>query len=279
MLKIRIIPCLDVDKGRVVKGINFLNLIDAGDPVESAEQYTKAGADELVFLDITASSDNRKTMVELIKRVSEKTFIPFTVGGGIRTVSDMNDILQAGSDKISINTACVLDNSLITEGAKNFGSQCIVVAVDSKKINGIDKVFIYGGRKETDLKTIEWCKRAEELGAGEILLTSWDKDGTKSGFDIELLKKVTSTVNIPVIASVVLHIYSAFSSTVSESMGILSTAAIIFMVDFTSLYNFISICIHQLPLYVLQVSIFFLSISTFLSSNIFSAISLFVIDP
>jgi imidazole glycerol-phosphate synthase subunit HisF len=201
MLKIRIIPCLDVDKGRVVKGINFLNLIDAGDPVESGERYSEAGADELVFLDITASSDNRRTLVELVKRVSEKTFSPFTVGGGIRTISDMNEILQAGSDKVSVNTAAVLDNSLITDGAKNFGSQCIVVAIDSRQVNGVDKVFIYGGRKETELKTADWCKHAEDLGAGEILLTSWDKDGTKAGFDIELLKKVTSIVNIPVIAS------------------------------------------------------------------------------
>lgn len=201
MLKIRIIPCLDVDKGRVVKGINFLNLKDAGDPVECAQRYTEAGADELVFLDITASSDKRKTMVEIIKKVSEVTFIPFTVGGGIKTTSDMEEILKAGSDKVSINTTAVLDNSLISKGAKNFGSQCIVVAVDSRNINGIDKVFIYGGRKETELKTVEWCKTAQDLGAGEILLTSWDRDGTKEGFDNVLLKKVTSMVNIPVIAS------------------------------------------------------------------------------
>lgn len=201
MLKTRIIPCLDVDKGRVVKGINFLNLKDAGDPVECAQRYSEAGADELVFLDITASSDKRKTMVEIIKKVSEVTFIPFTVGGGIRTIEDMNEILQAGSDKVSINTSSVLNNSLITEGAKNFGSQCIVVAVDSRKINGVDKVFIYGGREETELKTVDWCKKAEDLGAGEILLTSWDRDGTKKGFDNDLLRRVTEVVNIPVIAS------------------------------------------------------------------------------
>jgi len=201
MLKIRIIPCLDVDKGRVVKGINFLNLIDAGDPVESGERYSEAGADELVFLDITASFDNRRTMIDIVKRVSEKTFIPFTVGGGIKTVSDMNDILQAGSDKVSINTAAVLDPNLITSGAENFGSQCIVVAVDSRNVNGVDKVFIYGGRKETDFMTVDWCKKVQDLGAGEILLTSWDRDGTKAGFDIELLKKVTNVVRIPVIAS------------------------------------------------------------------------------
>src|SRR4030042_3515219 len=164
MLKVRIIPCLDVDKGRVVKGINFLNLKDAGDPVESAQKYSAAGADELVFLDITASSDKRKIMVNLVKKVSEVTFIPFTVGGGIKSIDDMNEILQAGSDKISINTASVLNNSLITDGAKNFGSQCIVVAVDSRKINGVDKVFIYGGRKETDLETVIWLKKTEQLG-------------------------------------------------------------------------------------------------------------------
>lgn len=201
MLKKRIIPCLDVDKGRVVKGINFLNLRDAGDPVECARRYSEEGADELVFLDITASSDKRRTMVETIKKVSEVTFIPFTVGGGIRTVEDMGEILQAGSDKVSINTAAVLAPSLISEGAKHFGSQCIVVAVDSRNINGIDKVFIYGGREETELRTVDWCKQAEHLGAGEILLTSWDRDGTKMGFDNELLKKVIDKVSIPVIAS------------------------------------------------------------------------------
>ena len=201
MLKIRIIPCLDVDKGRVVKGINFLNLRDAGNPVECAQRYCEAGADELVFLDITASSDKRKSMVELIQKVGEVTFIPFTVGGGIRTTSDMEEILKAGSDKVSINTAAVLNNSLISDGAKHFGSQCIVVAVDSRQINGVDKVFIYGGRKETELETVDWCKKVEELGAGEILLTRWDRDGTKAGFDNRLLKRVTSSLSIPVIAS------------------------------------------------------------------------------
>jgi len=201
MLKVRIIPCLDVDKGRVIKGVNFLNLVDAGDPVEAAARYTEEGADELVFLDITASSDYRNTMIDVIKKVSEVTFIPFTVGGGIRNVSDMENILKAGSDKVSINTSAVLNPDLITQGAKNFGSQCIVVAVDSRKVNGIDKVFTHGGRNETELEVVEWCKRVEELGAGEILLTSWDKDGTKSGFDDDLLAKVTGSVKIPVIAS------------------------------------------------------------------------------
>ncbi|MCG8571907.1 MAG: imidazole glycerol phosphate synthase subunit HisF [Spirochaetes bacterium] len=201
MLKVRIIPCLDVDAGRVVKGINFLNLIDAGDPVECAQRYCEAGADELVFLDITASSDQRTTMIQTIREVGKVTFIPFTVGGGIRTVNDMEQILQAGSDKVSINTAAVKNPQLIAEGAKNFGTQCIVVAVDAKQVAGKDKVFIYGGRNETDLEVIDWCKQCEDLGAGEILLTSWDRDGTKSGFDCELLKKVSDHVKIPVIAS------------------------------------------------------------------------------
>jgi len=201
MLKIRIIPCLDVDKGRVVKGVNFLNLRDAGDPVECAKRYSEEGADELVFLDITASSDKRKNMVDIIRHVSEVTFIPFTVGGGIRTVDDMAAMLEAGAEKVSVNTAAVLNESLISDGAKRFGSKCIVAAIDSRNVNGTDKVFIYGGREETELKTVDWCKRVEELGAGEILLTSWDKDGTKDGFDNKLLKEVTDNVNIPVIAS------------------------------------------------------------------------------
>lgn len=201
MLKTRIIPCLDVNDGRVVKGINFLNLRDAGDPVECAKRYSESGADELVFLDITASSDRRETMVETIKKVSEVTFIPFTVGGGIKTVTDMEKILQAGSDKVSINTQAVLTPNLITEGAKSFGSQCIVVAVDSRRVDGEDMVFIYGGRTNSGKKVTDWCKECEELGAGEILLTSWDRDGTKNGFDHIGLKKVTSQIKIPVIAS------------------------------------------------------------------------------
>jgi cyclase len=201
MLKTRVIPCLDVDNGRVVKGINFLNLVDAGDPVECAARYTDEGADELVFLDITASSDKRTTMIDVIRRVSEVTFIPFTVGGGIRTVSDMEQILQAGSDKVSVNTAAVLNPELISEGASHFGSQCIVLAVDAKSVNGNDNVYIYGGREDTGINVIEWCKRGQDLGAGEILLTSWDRDGTREGFDNELLKKVSDELSIPVIAS------------------------------------------------------------------------------
>ena len=166
MLKTRIIPCLDVNDGRVVKGINFLNLRDAGDPVECAKRYSESGADELVFLDITASSDRRETMVETIKKVSEVTFIPFTVGGGIKSISDIERILQAGSDKVSINTQAVLHPELITEGAKNFGSQCIVVAVDSKNVDGEDMVFIYGGRTNTGKRVVDWCRECEQLGAG-----------------------------------------------------------------------------------------------------------------
>lgn len=201
MLKTRIIPCLDVNDGRVVKGINFLNLRDAGDPVECAKRYSESGADELVFLDITASSDRRETMVETIKKVSEVTFIPFTVGGGIKNIFDIEKILKAGSDKVSINTQAVLNPQLITEGAQNFGSQCIVVAVDSKNVDGEDMVFIYGGRTNTGKRVVDWCKECEERGAGEILLTSWDRDGTKNGFDNAALKRVASQIKIPVIAS------------------------------------------------------------------------------
>lgn len=201
MLKIRIIPCLDVDKGRVVKGINFTNLQDAGDPVSQAKKYTEEGADELIFLDITASSDRRYTIIETIKKVSEVTFIPFTVGGGIRSIKDMENILQAGSDKVSINTSAILTPELIREGAKSFGSQCIVVAVDSKNVNGFDKVFTHGGRYETNWTVKDWCREAESFGAGEILLTSWDRDGTKTGFDVDLLRSITKSISIPVIAS------------------------------------------------------------------------------
>jgi cyclase len=201
MLKKRIIPCLDITKGRVVKGINFVNIRDAGDPVEWARKYDTEGADELVFLDITATSDNRQTLVDVVEKVSDEIFIPFTVGGGIRTVMDMQTILKAGADKISINTAAVKNPSLISEGARNYGAQCIVVAVDVKREAGAFKVYVRGGRDRTDIDALEWCARAEELGAGELLVTSMDRDGTKDGYDLELLKTITSLVNIPVIAS------------------------------------------------------------------------------
>jgi len=201
MLKKRIIPCLDIREGRVVKGINFLNIRDAGDPVEWAKKYDQDGADELVFLDITATSDNRDILINIVEKVSDEIFIPFTVGGGIRSIEDMRKILKAGADKVSINTACVKNPNLIKEGALNYGSQCIVIAVDAKREKDSFKVYIKGGRERTDIDAIEWCKKVEDLGAGELLITSMDKDGTKDGYDLELLKKITSLVNIPVIAS------------------------------------------------------------------------------
>lgn len=203
MLAKRIIPCLDVKDGRVVKGINFVNLQDAGDPVETAAEYDKAGADELVFLDITASSDKRKTILDVVRRTAEQVFIPLTVGGGINEVDDIREILMAGADKISINSAAVKNPELISRGAKRFGSQCIVVAVDAKRKAAGDgwEVYIHGGRTNTGLDALEWIRKAAELGAGEILLTSMDADGTKNGYDLALTAAVCNLVNIPVIAS------------------------------------------------------------------------------
>ena len=204
MLVKRIIPCLDVTDGRVVKGVNFVDLIDAGDPVEAAIEYNHQGADEIVFLDITASSDNRKSMVDVIRKTAEQVFIPLTVGGGIRTVEDMRVMLSSGADKISLNTAAILDPDLITRGAERFGNQCIVLAIDARRNPdkpGHWNVFTHGGRKMTDLDAIEWAKKGVELGAGEILLTSMDCDGTKSGYDCELTSKVSNAVSVPVIAS------------------------------------------------------------------------------
>ncbi len=201
MLAKRIIPCLDVDKGRVVKGVRFLNLVDAGDPVEVAKVYEEQGADELVFLDITASAEDRKITLEVVRRVAEEVFMPFTVGGGISSLEDMRKLLEAGADKVSINTSAVKNPQLIYEGAKRFGSQCVVVAIDAKRKGNSWEVYIHGGRTPTGLDAIEWAKKAESLGAGEILLTSMDKDGTKSGYDIELTRAVSDAVNIPVIAS------------------------------------------------------------------------------
>lgn len=202
MLAKRIIPCLDVTGGRVVKGTKFVNLLDAGDPVQCAIEYNKQSADELVFLDITATSDGRKSMVDIIAKTAEKVFIPLTVGGGIRTVEDMRIMLNSGADKVSVNSAAVADSSIIKAGAEKFGSQCIVLAIDAKKSsNGRWKVYTHGGRKETHLDAIEWVKHAVELGAGEILLTSMDKDGTKAGYDIELARAISEAVNVPVIAS------------------------------------------------------------------------------
>ncbi|AGB40955.1 imidazoleglycerol phosphate synthase, cyclase subunit [Halobacteroides halobius DSM 5150] len=201
MLAKRIIPCLDVDQGRVVKGVNFVDIKDAGDPVELAALYDKMGADELVFLDITASSDKRKTMIDVVRRTAKEVFIPFTIGGGIRTTEDMRELLNAGADKISINSAAVKNPELIKKGAKKFGSQCIVVAIDAKRREDSWEVYIHGGRKATGLNVVKWAKRAEQLGAGEILLTSMDADGTKDGYNLAVTKAVAQAVNIPVIAS------------------------------------------------------------------------------
>ncbi|MBD5542544.1 MAG: imidazole glycerol phosphate synthase subunit HisF [Lachnospiraceae bacterium] len=199
----RIIPCLDVNDGRVVKGVNFVNLIDAGDPVAIAEAYDKAGADELVFLDITASSDARETVVDMVRRVAEKVFIPFTVGGGIRTVEDFRAILREGADKVSVNSAAINNPGLIGDAADKFGSQCVVVAIDAKKRADGSGWNIYknGGRVDMGIDAVEWAMKAERLGAGEILLTSMDCDGTKSGYDIELTRTISENVSIPVIAS------------------------------------------------------------------------------
>lgn len=198
----RIIPCLDVHAGRVVKGVNFVNLQDAGDPVEIAAAYDKAGADELVFLDITASSDARATVVDMVRKVAEKVFIPFTVGGGIRTVEDFKAILREGADKISVNSAAISNPKLISEAAEKFGSQCVVVAIDAKRrSDGGYNIYKNGGRIDCGIDAVEWAVKAEKLGAGEILLTSMDCDGTKAGYDIALTRAVSDAVKIPVIAS------------------------------------------------------------------------------
>lgn len=238
----RIIPCLDVKDGRVVKGVNFVNLIDAGDPVETAKAYNKAGADELVFLDITASSDNRNTVVDMVKRVAREVFIPFTVGGGIRTVENFSEILNAGADKVSVNSAAIKNPALISDAAKKFGSQCVVVAIDAKKSGDSWEVFLNGGRVNTGLDAIEWAKKAESLGAGEILLTSMDADGTKAGYDIELTRRISEAVNIPVIASggagALEHFKDAF--TLGKADAVLAA----------SLFHFNEIKISDLKLYL-----------------------------
>ncbi len=201
MLAKRIIPCLDVLDGRVVKGVNFVNLRDAGDPVEQAVIYDREGADELVFLDITASHEGRATTLEMVRQVADSIFIPYCVGGGIRTIDDIRDTLLAGADKVSINSAAVRDPDLISAGAWGFGSQCIVVAIDPRRLDGKWVVHINGGRIPTDKEAVSWAKEVEDRGAGEILLTSMDKDGTKSGYDIEMTQAVADAVSIPVIAS------------------------------------------------------------------------------
>jgi len=215
----RIIPCLDVTEGRVVKGVQFVNLIDAGDPVEVAAAYNEQGADEVTFLDITASSDKREIILEVVKRTAETVFIPLTVGGGVRKLDNIRDLLKAGADKVSINTAAVDRPSFVSEASKRFGSQCVVVAIDAKRVPGSTdalswEVFIHGGRTPTGIDAVEWAARMEEYGAGEILLTSMDRDGTKDGYDIELTRTISERVHIPVIASggvgTLQHMYEGF---------------------------------------------------------------------
>ena len=201
MLKNRIIPCLDVKNGRVVKGINFINLKDAGDPVEQAKIYSDGGADEICFLDITASNENRDIIYDVVKDTSKKCFVPLTVGGGVRNIEDINKLLNCGADKVSINTAAVQNSEVVIDSSKKFGSQCIVVAIDAKKNEDKWEVFTHGGRNNTGIDAIEFAKKMEDSGAGELLVTSMDRDGTQIGFDLDLTSKISSKINIPVIAS------------------------------------------------------------------------------
>jgi cyclase len=221
MLTKRIIPCLDVKNGITVKGVNFINLKDVGDPPEMAASYEKQGADEIVFLDISATAEGRKTLMNVVERTAERLFVPLTVGGGIRNKGDMRTALNAGADKVSVNTIAVQRPEVISDGAEDFGRQCVVVAIDAKREGRSWKVYTHGGRNRTDIDAIEWAKQAEELGAGEILLTSMDADGTKDGYDIPLTAKVADTVNIPVIASGgcgnAEHIYDVLTQTGAEA--------------------------------------------------------------
>lgn len=242
----RIIPCLDVNGGRVVKGVNFVNLIDAGDPVAIAEAYDKAGADELVFLDITASSDARGTVVDMVRKVAERVFIPFTVGGGIRTVDDFKAILREGADKVSVNSAAIMNPNLISEAADKFGSQCVVVAIDAKKNPDQKSWNIYknGGRMDMGIDAVEWAMEADRLGAGEILLTSMDCDGTKTGYDIELTKIISQNVSIPVIASGGAGKLEHFKDALTDGMADAALAA--------SLFHFKELEIKQVKEYLRQ---------------------------
>lgn len=243
MLTKRIIPCLDVHRGRVVKGVNFVDLKDAGDPVEIAKAYDQAGADELVFLDITASSDARSIIVNLVEKTAEQVFIPFTVGGGIRTVEDFREILKAGADKISVNSAAIRRPELISEAAYKFGSQCVVVAIDAKsRPEGGYTVYLNGGRVDTGLDAVEWAKKAESLGAGEILLTSMDADGTKAGYDLTITKAVSEAVSIPVIASGGAGTPSHFADAITQGGADAVLAA--------SLFHYKELSIHELKIYL-----------------------------
>ena len=242
----RIVPCLDVNGGRVVKGVNFVNLIDAGDPVAIAEAYDKAGADELVFLDITASSDARGTVVDMVRKVAERVFIPFTVGGGIRTVDDFKAILREGADKVSVNSAAIMNPNLISEAADKFGSQCVVVAIDAKRNPDQKSWNIYknGGRVDMGIDAVEWAMKADRLGAGEILLTSMDCDGTKAGYDIELTKIISENVSIPVIASGGAGKLEHFKDALTDGMADAALAA--------SLFHFKELEIKQVKEYLRQ---------------------------
>lgn len=238
----RIIPCLDVKNGRVVKGMSFVNLVDAGDPVECAKQYDVQGADELVFLDITASSDSRNITIDMVEKVANTIFIPFTVGGGIRSVDDFNALLRAGADKVSVNSAAVYRPELISEAAYKFGSQCVVAAIDAKRNGDSWEVYVHGGRKPMGIDAVEWAVKCEQLGAGEILLTSMDEDGQKKGYDLGLTKAVSEKVGIPVIASggagALEHFYDAF--TVGKADAVLAA----------SLFHFGEIPIPELKKYL-----------------------------
>ena len=229
MLTVRIIPCLDVKDGRVVKGVNFLDLIDAGDPVEQAKIYDKEGADELTFLDITASSENRDTILDVVSRTAEQCFMPLTVGGGVRSEKDIRNLLLAGADKVSINTAAVQRPLFVQESANKFGSQCIVVAIDAKRVDsGGFQVFTHGGRIATGINAVEWAKQMADYGAGEILLTSMDRDGTKKGFDIPLTKLIASSISVPLVASGGVGSIDHFSEGVIEGGASAVLAASVF---------------------------------------------------
>lgn len=242
MLAKRIIPCLDVKEGRVVKGINFVDLRDAGDPVEQAIVYDREGADELVFLDITASHEQRNTMLDMVRRVADSIFIPFCVGGGLRTVEDIRATLLAGADKISLNSSAVRTPELITEGARYFGSQCIVVAIDPKWTGDHWEVYINGGRVPTGLDALQWAKKVESLGAGEILLTSMDRDGTRSGYNLDLTRAVTDLVSIPVIASGGAGTKEHFRAAFVEANADAALAA--------SLFHYRDLSIHEIKQYL-----------------------------
>ncbi|MBR7099773.1 MAG: imidazole glycerol phosphate synthase subunit HisF [Clostridia bacterium] len=245
MLSKRIIPCLDLKDGRVVKGVNFINLLDAGDPVECAKTYNAFGADEIVFLDITASAQGRGTMLDVISRASEQVFIPLTVGGGVRTVDDFKTLLSCGADKISVNSSAIKNPTLITDAALKFGSQCVVLAVDAKRNEqGRWDVYLNGGRVKTELDALDWIVQAVNLGAGEILLTSMDKDGTKSGYDLELTRQVSEAVNVPVIASGGAGNKQHFYDVFTEGKADAALAA--------SLFHYGELDMHELKTYLAQ---------------------------